>query len=108
MNNGNIIVITFAMLVLIFGIFVIHETQFEESKPIPPIVNDSFQPLTKSQYIQFFDEVNMHTYGGTGYSTKNSPTWWAWDNAPIVEAQVDMYEATKNTKYLDMVMENTV
>ena len=65
------------------------------------------EPYTLQEYQEWFDIINTDVYDTTGYSTKDSVTWWAWDNAPIVEAQVKMYEATGDTKYLNMVVANT-
>ena len=67
----------------------------------------TFEGYTKQELITKFDTINTATYQTTGFSSKNHPTWWAWDNAPIVEAQLNMYLATKDQKYLDMVAANT-
>lgn len=67
----------------------------------------SHETWSLAEYKDWFDLINMQTYDGTGYSTKNSPTWWAWDNAPIVEADIHMYEATGDTSYLNLVVANT-
>ena len=67
----------------------------------------TFTAYTAQGYIAKFNEINDRTHDGYAYSDSTSPTWWAWDNAPIVEAWENMYLATKDTKYLDKVVVNT-
>jgi len=68
---------------------------------------DAFVPFTDAEYISWFDVVNLDTNAGLGFSGSNSPSFWAWDNALIVEGQLNLYLKTGDSKYLDFVVANT-
>ena len=61
----------------------------------------TFSGYTKDGYIAKFDEINKWYRDGYGTSDSTSPTYWAWDNTPIVEAYINMYKATGQTAYID-------
>lgn len=69
--------------------------------------NCNFIPYSRAQLITNFDIIDSAFHSGQGTSDTNSPTYWAWDNTPIVEGYLNMYMATGNTAYLDKVIVNT-
>lgn len=54
-----------------------------------------------------FNNIDTAFHNGQGTSDTNIPTFWAWDNALIVEGYLNMYDATGDTTYLDSVVANT-
>lgn len=71
------------------------------------VTDEGCTPYTKAELQQKFDTIVASYHGGQGTSDTNSPTYWAWDNAPIVEGLINMYSATHETRYLDSVVSNT-
>jgi hypothetical protein len=69
----------------------------------------AFQEVSmgKSELIARFDQIDLATNGGDGYSkSTNEMGFLAWGENYFIEAYLDMYEGTGNQKYLDKFVQH--
>lgn len=65
-------------------------------------------PFTKDRIIKRFDEMDAALGGGEGYSKSNNDNGnFSWAQSYLLEAYLDMYEATKDIKYIKKFIEQS-
>jgi hypothetical protein len=69
--------------------------------PVAAFPSDIASPIARAGLIDRFDEMDRAVNKGEGYSNStNESGALAWAESYLLEAYLDMYEATRNEKYL--------